>query len=187
MKKMDEYEPTTINEISYDKRTEIASDFSEIRWLIHDINEKLVKASTILHGCYEFVHDEFAKHFSEPRCFEITELLERMISDMDDKISPLAYAHGKSEFIDDHDFYSTYQLGNRQMLYYTTNPSYVNKFIQFYGPDMKLSAKPYTLLQNNTETIFSNVKMVYSLKGLFQNLLDVIKKNKGFGGNSSIY
>ena len=185
--KINVWKPEFKNEIVFDKRLEMVFDFKKLKPIIKSINLILINAFDIVHSAYKFTHECFSKHFSEPRCFEVTELLERMISNIEDKLSPVAFTHGNAKYVRDDNFYSTFTFVSPSRFYYTNNPKFVNKLIEFYNEDGILCDRPYIALDENMEVIFSNLKMVNDYKELFRSLGEILKKNKGFGVPDSAY
>lgn len=178
IKEMDAFVPRLVNDVFIDERMNIVTDITELKPIVRTINEFITRLLYLTSVILKYIHSIMSENLDDPTYAGLCASLEETCANIERNIVFTGYKRKDDKFIDDTQFYSEFTIPVCKQIFFTTDPSKVNKHIQFYIPGTPLDKLPLEILRKTIGAILDNVRMIEMDASMVRMLETILRKNK---------
>ena len=187
IKEMEEFVPKIVNDVFIDERMTMVTDVTELKPIIKKINEFITRLLGATSVILKYVHSIMSENLDDPSYAGLCASLEETCGNIEKDLVFTGYKRKEDKFIDDSQFYSEVTIPVCKQIFFTTDPSKVNKHIQFYIQGTPLDKLPLEILRKTIGAVLDNVRMIEMNASMARMLETILRKNKVSKKDSMMY
>lgn len=187
IKEMEKFVPKIVNDVFIDERMTMVTDVTELKPIIKKINEFITRLLGATSVILRYVHSIMSENLDDPSYAGLCASLEETCGNIEKDLVFTGYKRKEDKFIDDSQFYSEVTIPVCKQIFFTTDPSKVNKHIQFYIQGTPLDKLPLEILRKTIGAVLDNVRMIEMNASMARMLETILRKNKVSKKDSMMY
>lgn len=178
VKETETFTPKLDCDVFIDERMNIVTDIAELKPIIKTINEFITRLLYLTSVIIKYIHRILSENLDDPTYAGLCASLEETCANIEKNIVFTGYKRKDDKFIDDTQFYSEFTIPVCKQIFFTTDPSKVNKHIQFYIQGTPLDKLPLEILRKTIGAILDNIRMIEMDASMVRMLETILRKNK---------